>query len=160
MGVGFLALEAAEMARDGRSATEITDYIESRKQDQRLYATLETLEYLQKGGRIGRAAAMLGSALKLKPIIQVRAGVVEPVERVRTYRKALDRLAAIQQENQPFDRIAVLHLDAETEAARLVERIQELQPELKVVTGNIGTVIGTYGGPGLVGVTGLVSRNQ
>jgi DegV family protein with EDD domain len=158
MGFGFLALEAAEMARDGHSASEIVEYIEQRKHDQRLYATLETLEYLRRGGRIGRAAAMLGSALQLKPIIQVRGGSVEPVERVRTYRKALDRLAGIYQENQPFDRVAVLHLDAPREAERLVARINEIQPEIEVVTGNIGTVIGTYGGPGLAGFTGLVSR--
>ncbi len=157
MGIGFLALEAAEMAKAGKSAGEIASYIEQRKQNQRLFATLETLEYLRKGGRIGRAAAMLGSALQLKPIVQVRDGVVEPVERVRTYRRALERLATTFEESQPFDRVAVLHLDAPNEATRLVERIKEIQPEIEVVTGQIGTVIGAYGGPGLTGFTGLVS---
>jgi DegV family protein with EDD domain len=160
MGTGFLALEAAELAQQGKSASEIAEQINTRTRDQRLYATLETLEYLRKGGRIGRAAAMLGSALQLKPIIQVRNGVVEPVERVRTYRRALQRLAGIFEENQPFDRVVVLHLDAPEEAAKLVERIKEIQPDVSVIMGQIGTVIGSYGGPGLVGVTGLVSRRN
>lgn len=158
MGTGFLALEAAELAQRGESAAEIAKQMSARAQDQRLYATLESLEYLRRGGRIGRAAAMLGSALQLKPIIQVRNGSVEPVERVRTYRRALTRLAGIYEELQPFDRLAVLHLDAPKEAATLVERIQEIQPEIDVVTGQIGTVIGAYGGPGLVGFTGLVAH--
>jgi DegV family protein with EDD domain len=158
MGFGFLALEAAEMARNGQPAHEIASYIEQRKRDQRLYATLESLEYLRKGGRIGRAAAMLGSALQLKPIIQVRDGVVEPVERVRTYRRALARLTDIYNENQPFDKVAIMHLDAESEATKLVEQIREIQPDVSILIGNLGPVIGTYGGPGLVGLTGLVSR--
>ena len=157
MGSGFLVLEAAEMARDGGNASEIAAFLEVRKADQRVFATLETLEYLQKGGRIGRAAAMLGSALQLKPIVQVRDGGVEPVERVRTYRKALDRLATIYSEQAPFDRVAVMHLGAPQEAEKLAARVQEHQPELTIVTGQIGTVIGTYGGPGLAGFAGLVS---
>jgi DegV family protein with EDD domain len=160
MALGFLALEAAEMARDGKPANEIAEYLERRKRDQRLYATLETLEYLQRGGRIGRAAALLGSALQLKPIVQVRDGEVVPVERVRTYRRALDRLASIAEELTPFDNLAVMHLDAERECERLIERIQRLQPETEIVTGQIGTVIGVYGGPGLVGFAGLRSENR
>lgn len=158
MALGFLALEAAEKARAGCSARDIAAYIEERKRDQRIYATLETLEYLRKGGRIGRAAAMLGSALQLKPVVQVTEGAVEPVERVRTYRRALDRLAQTYTEVGPFDRIAVLHLGAPEEAARLKERIAEIQPDIPVLEGQIGTVIGTYAGPGVVGFGGLVSR--
>lgn len=159
MGAGFLTLEAARMAVDGKSAADIAGYLERRKADQRLYATLETLEFLRKGGRIGRASAMLGSALQLKPIVLIRDGVVEPVERVRTYRRALDRLGSIYAELAPFDSVAVLHLGAPKEAERLVERVREHQPGIEVVTGQIGTVIGAYGGPGLVGFTGLVSSS-
>jgi DegV family protein with EDD domain len=156
MAMGFMAIEAAEMAQSGKSAAEIAAYVEQRKHDQRMFATLETLEYLRKGGRIGRAAAMLGSALQLKPVIKIQDGAVEPVERVRTYKRALQRLSDIYAEIQPFDRLAVLHLDAPDEAARLAERIQEIQPDIDIVTGEIGTVIGTYAGPGLAGFTGLV----
>lgn len=155
MALGFLAIEAAEMAQAGKTATEIASYVEQRKQNQRMFATLETLEYLRKGGRIGRAAAMLGSALQLKPIVRIQGGNVEPVERVRTYKRALERLSAIYAEIQPFDRLAVLHLDAPDEADRLAERILKIQPDIEIVTGQIGTVIGAYGGPGLVGFTGL-----
>jgi DegV family protein with EDD domain len=158
--LGFLAIEAAEMAARGSAAGEIVAHVEQRKGDQRLFATLETLEFLRKGGRIGRASAMLGSALQLKPIVQVRDGVVEPVERVRTYRRALDRLAGIYQESQPYDRLAVLHLDAQAEADKLIARVKEIQPEIDIVTGQIGTVIGAYAGPGIVGFAGLVSTGS
>jgi DegV family protein with EDD domain len=156
MSLGFLAIEAAEMANDGQSAADIVSYIEHRRHDHRMFATLETLEYLRKGGRIGRAAALLGSALQMKPIVRIHDGLVEPVERVRTYKRALQRLSGIYAENQPFDKLAVLHLDAPDEAERLEERIQEIQPDVQTITGQIGTVVGAYGGPGLVGFTGLV----
>jgi DegV family protein with EDD domain len=158
MGIGFLVLEAAELVQQRKSASEVAAYVEQRKADVRIFATLETLEYLQKGGRIGRAAAMLGSALQLKPIVRVSNGAVEPVERVRTYRKALQRLSEIYSEHRPYDRVAVLHLDAPHEADKLVERVRETDPDLDIVVGQIGTVIGAYGGPGLVGFVGLVSR--
>jgi DegV family protein with EDD domain len=160
MALGFLALEAAGMARDGQSGAEIAAHVERRRHHQRLYATLETLEYLHRGGRIGRAAALLGSALQLKPIVQVRDGEVVPVERVRTYRRALERLAVIARDLAPFDVVAVMHLGAERECHRLISRIQEIQPETRIVTGEIGTVIGAYGGPGLVGFAGLLSGSQ
>jgi DegV family protein with EDD domain len=158
LALGFLAIEAAEMARDGESAETITSHLEQRKHDQRVYATLETLEYLRKGGRIGRAAAMLGSALQLKPVVKIVDGVVEPVERVRTYRRALQRLALTFEEVGPFDRVAVLHLGAPDEARRLRERIEAIQPGVRVLEGQIGTVIGAYAGPGVVGFGGLASK--
>jgi DegV family protein with EDD domain len=160
LGIGFLILEASELIQQGKSASEIAAFVEERAADIRMFATLETLEYLRKGGRIGRASAMLGSALQLKPIIRITNGAVEPVERVRTYRKALQRLFEIYTEHQPFDRIAILHLDAQEEADKLNARVREVSPELDIVSGQVGTVIGTYAGPGLVGFVGLVSRKR
>ncbi len=156
MGLGWLVIEAAERARAGQSPRAILDYLDRRRRDIRLFAVLETLEYLQKGGRIGRAAAFLGSALQIKPLITVHEGVVEPVERVRTFKRGVERLFELAQQHMPFDRLAVLHLGAEGPAGELRDRIQALQPELRIPFSQIGTVVGTYVGPGTLGFAGLV----
>lgn len=159
MGFGWLVIEAADLAARGATADEIVAYLERRKRDQRVYATLETLEFLQRGGRIGRAAALLGSALQMKPIVAVRGGAVEPVERVRTFRRAMDRILSLSRQEMPFDKLAVMHLGAEENAALLAEQILAEQPGLDIVFSQIGTVIGAYSGPGLVGIAGLVAGN-
>lgn len=159
MGFGWLVIEAADLAARGATADEIVAYLERRKKDQRVYAALETLEFLQRGGRIGRAAALLGSALQMKPIVAIRGGAVEPVERVRTFRRARDRILALFREEMPFDALAVMHLGAEENAALLAKQIAAEQPGLDIVFSQIGTVIGAYSGPGLVGFAGLVARD-
>lgn len=158
MGVGWLALEAAERARDGRSLDEVVEHTRQRIAGQRVYATVETLEFLQRGGRIGRSAALLGSALQIRPVLEVRDGGVEPLERVRTSRRALDRLVALVEEQMPIDRAAVLHFAAEESATVLAARLEAAQPGLSVVVDRIGTVIATYGGPGTVGIAALLRR--
>jgi len=156
MGLGWLVVEAAELAATGQPADAIVQHLDRRRRDVRLYAVLETLEYLQKGGRIGRAAAFLGSALQIKPLISVREGVVEPVERVRTFKRGIERLLEVARELAPFDRLAVLHLGAEAPASELREQLQALQPDLSIPFAQIGTVVGTYSGPGTLGFAGLV----
>jgi DegV family protein with EDD domain len=158
MGLGWLVIEAAELAAAGQPAGAIVEHLDRRRRDVRLYAVLETLEYLQKGGRIGRAAAFLGSTLQIKPLISVREGVVEPVERVRTFRRGVERLIELAREQAPFHRLAVLHLGAEAPASELREQLQALQPELPIPFAQIGTVVGTYAGPGTLGFAGLVRR--
>ena len=159
MGAGWLVIEAAELAARGKTADEIAAYLEQRKKDQRIYAALETLEFLQRGGRIGRAAAFLGSALQVKPIVAVRGGAVEPVERVRTFRRALDRVLAFHRQEMPWDKLAVMHLGDEPNAALLAKQIAAEQPGLDIVCSQLGTVIGAYSGPGLVGIAGLVAND-
>lgn len=160
MGLGWLVIEAAELAASGHPAAAILQHLERRRRDIRLFAILDTLEYLQRGGRIGRAAAFLGSALQIKPIVTVREGSVEPVERVRTFRRGVERLLDLAQEHAPFDRLAVLHLGAEGPAGELRDRLQALQPGLQIPFSEIGTVVGTYVGPGTLGFAGLVRSVQ
>ena len=155
MGFGWLALLAGQLARQGGGLDEVASAIERRKGDQRVFAMLDTLEYLHRGGRIGRSASLLGSALRIKPIIEICYGAVEPRERVRTTRRALDRLVAIAEDQQPWEQLAVMHLGAEDASIALTERLAEQLPDLEIVRGQLGTVIGAYGGPGLVGIAGL-----
>ena len=156
MGTGWLALEAAEMAAHGGEIDAIAAMVQRRTADQRVYAAIETLEYLQRGGRIGRSAAFLGSALQIKPIVEVREGAVEPLERVRTSRRALERLIALAQAQVPWEHLMVLHVGVEATARDLAARAAEIQPGLEVQIAPLGTVVATYGGPGLVGFAGLV----
>ncbi len=123
-------------------------------------AAFETLENLRRGGRIGPTAAFLGSALQIKPIIQVLNGEILPLERVRTSRRVLERLVALATEQAPFDRLAVMHLGAPDGAARVAEQLRTIQTNLDVMIGQMGTVVGTYGGPGIIGVAGLVSSRE
>lgn len=160
IGLGLLVLEAVDLVLAGEHAPEIAAHIQRRTADVWVVAVLETLEYLRRGGRIGPTAAFLGSALQIKPVIQVKDGEILPLERVRTFKRALERMLALAAEATPFDRLAVLHLGAPDGAAKLVEQLQSIQPDLHILSGQMGTVVGTYGGPGIMGIAGLVARRD
>ncbi|HET7037098.1 MAG TPA: DegV family protein [Thermomicrobiaceae bacterium] len=160
MGLGWLALEAAGMAREGKQGATIAEYLEARKADARIVALLDTLEYLRRGGRIGRTSAFLGSALQIKPLVAVAEGEVQPLERVRTLKRALDRLVELAGEMRPWDHLAVLHLGTPEAAATLADRLAVPQPDVELVRAQLGTVIGVYSGPGIMGFAGLVARER
>ena len=151
IGGGFIAIAAARAARDGASLAESTALAESMPARISLYAALDTLEFLHRGGRIGRASALVGSLLSIKPIVQIRDGHVLPVERVRTWRKAMDRLATLAAEHAPAEALGVMHVGNLPDAQRLAERIAPVIPSGEVLLGQLGPVVATYGGPGLVG---------
>ena len=107
-----------EMAAEGRPAAEIAEMLEARADDMLIYVALETLEYLKKGGRISGDAAAIGTLLSVKPIIAVKDGVVETVDRVRTRGKARERLIELIVE-RPIERLAILHtISPDVEAFR------------------------------------------
>jgi len=160
IGLGMLALEAAKLAVAGKGAPEIAAYVGLRADDVWVVAALETLENLRRGGRIGASAAFLGSALQIKPVIRIRYGEILPLERVRTFKRALDRLVALTAEQAPFDQLAVVHLGAPEGAANLVERLRQIQPDADILLGQMGTVVGTYGGPGILGIAGLIRPRE
>jgi DegV family protein with EDD domain len=118
----------------------------------RFYAMLDTLEYLQKGGRVGRAQAFIGGLLKVVPIITVEDGEVQPVERPRTRRRGLERLKALTRARTPFESLAVLHTTEPEVAAELASDLADVAPDGEVMTAQIGSVVGTYAGPGTLGV--------
>lgn len=153
MGVGLLALLAADLAAAGESATAIAETVARRISDVDLYVALDTLEYLRKGGRISGAQAAIGGLLSIKPIITVRDGVVETVDRVRTKSKARERLFELLTA-RPVERIAVLHADQPDVSAfrdELVARMPgSIDPNLVTVE-PIGPSVGPHLGPGAVG---------
>jgi len=154
---GLLALHAAEQAQSGASAGDIVAELESIRPRVHLYGVIDTLEYLRLGGRIGGAQALLGTMLKMKPVIGLRDGVVDPVGRVRTRAKALDHLAGLVREHQGnIDRLVVLNGAAPDVDAflTLLEGIVKVGPE-DVWT--LGPIVGAHGGPGVIGVVFIAS---
>ena len=123
IGTGWLVQHAAELARAERSAGEIVDAIREMIPRLRLTLTLETLEYLQRGGRIGRAQAFLGGLLNVKPVLEVRDGEVRPVERVRTRAGALRRVAEITRLLGPKAHVCVVHGACEEDAEAFCRQV-------------------------------------
>jgi DegV family protein with EDD domain len=156
MGLGALCLTAARRAADGRKLEEIVEDVISRRDRTRLFGALDTLEFLKRGGRIGNARALLGSMLSIKPIVEVRDGVVEESAKVRTRSKALAALAD-RVKAQSVDTCAVLHGQA-TDLDELLDLLDPVFPRDEIVTGLVGPVIGTHAGPGVIGVSFQVSQ--
>lgn len=156
MGTGFCVLTAAEAVREGDDAVAAGDRARRRGRATTSLFYVDTLEYLRRGGRMGAAAALVGSALAVKPILRVEDGRVRPHERVRTSAKALARLEELAVEaagDAPVD-VAVAHLASAARAEELAEHLRErLAAGLEgreVVVGEIGAVLGAHVGPGMV----------
>jgi DegV family protein with EDD domain len=150
--LGWLAEMAATWAREGQSPEAIVAQLEATKKRLRIFALVETLDYLQRGGRIGRAAALAGTLLSVKPILSVHHGEVAPVERVRTMKGALRRLVELVVASGPVERLGVIDADAPANAAEVERLLQSELPAVPIERGELGPVVGTHGGPGVVGV--------
>lgn len=154
MGLGIMAIAAARAAAEGKSAQEVVQLVERIKQNLNIFFTVETLEYLHKGGRIGGATAFLGSALNIKPVLYVKDGRIEPLERVRTRKRAIARLLELVEEKvgAKETHFAILHCDAEEEAREFCEQLKTKFNCAELDVFEAGPVIGTHAGPGTVGV--------
>lgn len=156
MAEGVLCRMAVEMAAEGRSAEEIATTLQERAADVTIYLTLDTLEYLKKGGRISGAQAAIGTLLSVKPIIEVKDGKVETVDKVRTRGKARERMIELVV-GRPIERLSVLHTlapDVEQFREEMLERLPELDPA-SVSIELVGASVGPHLGPGCVGVVAL-----
>jgi len=155
MAMGFHVLLAARVAQDGATLDECQKQAEKAREHTGVYFVVDTLEFLRRGGRIGGAQALLGSALNIKPILEVRDGRIESVDKVRTKSKAIDRmidLVAQHVAGRTPVRLATLHANAETEArAALDAAVLQLQP-IETVFASVSPVIGTHAGPGTIGL--------
>ena len=160
MELGFHALAAARAAAEGADLLACQAVAESAQEKSGVLFVVDTLEFLHKGGRIGGASRLLGTALKLKPVLEVTGGRVEPIERVRTKKKAHDRLIemVIERVNELEGdvRLATLHANAFDDAQSLLERVsKELNP-VESVYSEVSPVVGTHCGPGTVGIAYIV----
>jgi DegV family protein with EDD domain len=155
MAMGFIVLEVAKAALDGASLADCKALAEKGREHVGVYLTVETLEFLHRGGRIGGAQRFLGTALNLKPILEVTGGRVEPVERVRTKGKALDRIVELVAERcagkSPV-RMATLHADSEADAKVTLDKITALVHPVESVFAAVSPAVGANTGPGTVGL--------
>ena len=158
MGLGWQALMAARAAKDGASLSECKEVAEKARPMTGVVFVADTLEYLHRGGRIGTGAKYLGTALQFKPIFEVRDGMLEALERVRTRKKSLARVVRLVEERidgrTPLH-LAALHAKAEEDARWLLDvGCAHLHPDEKIYS-EVSPVVGTHGGPGLVGMAFL-----
>jgi DegV family protein with EDD domain len=158
-GEGLVVLAAHAAAARGASAEEVVAHAREARASLMMWFAIDTLEYLRRGGRIGSAQAWLGSALKIKPILTLEAEIT-PVERVRTAGRAFERMVDYMEARRGdgADAWVVQHIQAPAEAARLVERGREIFGSDPSFVSEIGPVIGTHVGPGLLGVGGIPAR--
>ena len=155
MGLGFQAIAAAQAAEAGASIEETAALASSAHERTGVFFAVDTLEFLHRGGRIGGAQRFIGSALNLKPILAVKDGKVEGIERIRTKSKAHERvleLVAEQVKGKSNIRLATLHANSADDAKNLLDRaVAELSPVETLFT-EVSPVVGTHAGPGTVGL--------
>ncbi len=155
MGLGYTVIEAARKLAKDADFEAVCDHVQTMLKKMKVFFVLETLEYLQRGGRIGRVAGTLGQILRIKPIITVNAeGVYETYARVRGRRQSLDRLFATVKQYLagPMHNLAVCHGAAKEEAQDLIKRIKELGNLGELLTSHVSPVIGVHTGPGTLGL--------
>ena len=147
IGLGLLSLRAARLARAGASLDAIAEDIRSAVPRTHYFGVVDTLEYLHKGGRIGMATALLGSILKVKPLLGLHDGVAHPIERIRGRQNAFDRLCEMVASFSGISSLAIAHTTAEEEMERLGARLAQFFPTDRMLKSRCGATLGTYLGP-------------
>ena len=154
--LAYMALAAARAAKRGASLQECKQIIESIRENTQVFFAVETLEFLHRGGRIGGATRFLGTALNLKPILMLQEGKIEALERVRTSKRAHERLLELIDkginDRLPINLIGVVGAAAPDAAAHLLNEIKHRFSPDEIMVANISPVLGTHTGPGTVGV--------
>ena len=152
MSLGLITLAASEMVARGAEAPAIVDRVVAMRDQVQTYFSVATLEFLRRGGRIGRANALLGSVLQVKPVLCIRDGLVTPLERVRTFDRALNRVVELTREMDNGKGLCVIvgHADAEDDAERVARELESKCDTLMIQP--LGPVVGAHAGPGVVGV--------
>lgn len=155
MGEGWPLLMAVQAAQDGKSLEECKKVVEEACKHTGVILTVETLEFLHRGGRIGGAARLMGTALNLKPLLELTDGRIEPLEKIRTRKKSLARLAEVAVERiagkSPVY-LAALHATARDDAQYVLDLVAEqVNPKQTLIT-DVSPAVGTHVGPGTVGI--------
>jgi DegV family protein with EDD domain len=159
-GLGLIALAAARRAGAGETAERVVATVHAARDDLKMWFAIDTLEFLRRSGRIGAASAWIGSTLSVKPILTIEGGQMMPVERVRTSHRAFERLVdyARQRHSSGADAWFVQHVRSPEQAELLIERAREVFETEPIFVSEIGAVVGTHTGPGLIGLGALPAR--
>ncbi len=153
----YMAIAAGTAVRNGAGLDTLLPLVTGVRDRAFFYVGLDTLHYLEKGGRIGLARAFLGTLLNVKPLVEVRDGEVQPLEQVRTSKRMMARLIELVQAQAPLEELALLYTSQREKAEALLEQIvaQQIFPREHIYLVQMGGVIGTHAGPGAVGVVGI-----
>ena len=151
MAQGLLVIDVAEMAATGADLEQLVAHAESLVAKVGVVAMLDTLEHLIKGGRVGGARALLGQVLSIKPLLELKDGVVAEAGRQRTRSKALVAIAEVARSHAPLKRLALVH-GASSEVANLESLVKDVSTQNPIIVTDMGPVVGTHGGPGIIGL--------
>ena len=153
-GIGFQAWAAAELAAAGAALDTILEAIERVRLHTRVYAIIDTMDYLRRSGRVNALVASIGGILKIKPIVSVSDGDVSSIARLRTWSRAERRLASLTRDQTPLERLAVLHIANRSGAESFLEGIRDMAPSDTLIIETTPT-LGAHIGPGSIGVATL-----
>jgi len=160
MGLGLIVIAAAKVAQAGANLDELVDLVRRAMPRSHLVAYFDTLKYLAKGGRIGKAQGLLGAMLSIKPILTVKDGEMSPVTRLRSRAAGMDYLYNFVAGFSHIEGLAVEHATTPDDANRLVERLSSLFPKERIYRSTISPVVGTYAGPGAMAVSILEAEGK
>jgi len=159
MGLGLIVIRAARAAQAGANLNEVVETVQEIIPRIHFFGMVDTLEYLHKGGRIGKAQALMGTLLSIKPLIGTGNGEVQPKGKARTQKKALTRLFEMTQEFGEIEDLTIAHSTIPEEAAAFTERLSPVFEKNKIYQSRIGPVIGTYLGPGSIAI-GIIEKSS
>jgi len=160
MGLGLIAIAAAKAAQAGANLDEVTDLVRRAMPRSHLIAYFDTLKYLAKGGRIGKAQGLLGAMLSIRPILTVKDGEMSPVTRLRSRAAGMDYLYNFVAGFSHIEELAVEHATTPDDADKLIERLGSLFPKERIYGSTISPVVGTYAGPGAMAVSVLEAESK
>ena len=153
MGLGLVVIAAARLAMQGAGHTEVVAAARSAARRAQCLCLFETLEYLRRGGRIGKAQALMGSLLKIKPMTIVRNGEIHPLGKARTLPKALAQMMRTVREFGPVESLAVMHSTTPEIASEVAEDLMDMLPQGPLpLIARFGPALGVYAGPGALGI--------
>ncbi len=158
MSLGWLVILAARAAKEGRSLEQVASVVEDAIPRVHVVAMLNTLEYAQRSGRLGKGQALFGTLLHVKPLLSIVNGEIVPVENVRSEKRALERLIEIVLGSGPIQELAIVHAEAPDHAQRLQSMLAATFPKESIVMSETGPVLGTHVGPGGVGIAWVSGR--
>ena len=155
MGFGLLVIAAARAAKEGASLDEVADIVNKGIPRSHLVIYFETLKYLAKGGRLGKAQGLLGAMLSIKPILTIKGGEIAPLTRVRSKAAGLDYINSFVGGFSKIEKLAVEHSTTIADADKLVDSFSQYVPKEKIYQSTVSPVLGTYAGPGALAITVL-----
>ena len=152
MALGYTAVQAAEAIAGGSSLDDAVALVKNASKRAVFIGMVDTLKYLVRGGRIGKAQGYVGSILRVRPILTLQDGIAHPFERARNRKKGIARLKSIVAEYAPLEKLSVLYTTDEVDAQNIANEIAEFAPDGEPVVAQLGPVVGNYLGPGTLGL--------